>query len=103
MFGALLEWVSKQSEENKDIYTTYESPDVMGRSDLAKLCKIAKLYDPAMKQLVITFGTGQEALRLRSLVMPALIKIPEAQPKVGKPPPGYMERELGEWLKHIIN
>ena len=103
IFGALLEWAASQTEQTKDLYTKYESLDLLGRNELVKLCKIAKLYDPETKKLVISFGTGPEALQLRGLVMPVLTKTPEAQVKVGKPPPGYMERELGDWLTHPMN
>ena len=103
VFGTLLEWVARQGNEVKDIYSTYASLDLSQRNELIRLCRLSKMYNQETRKLVITFGVGHEAQQLRALVNPVLKKIPECTLKIGKPPQGYMQRELGAWLQHLMD
>ena len=89
------------SEAVKQVYTNYKSLGIEARAELIKLAKCAKMYAPEQKKLALTFGVGAEAQQLRSLVISLIKGIDQASYKVGKPPAGYMERDLADWLQHM--
>ena len=84
-------------------YDEYKKLSLTQRSEIIKVCKCQKFFDKTQKKLVVSFGSGPEGRRCRELVLPKLSEIEGAVHRLGKAPRGYMERELGEWLGHLLS
>ena len=97
VFGSVLKWT-----ENEEAYTKYKAMSLPRRADIIKLCKCSKLYDQSQRKMVLSFGTGPEGQECRNIVLPMIVAIEGAVHRLGKAPRGFMERELGEWLGHLM-
>ena len=72
VFGALVSWISQlDSATSVDTqnWKQYQTLSMDEKSELKKMCRVAKLFDPKMKKLVMCFGAGPEARALRSRLL----------------------------------
>ena len=72
------------------------------KTDLIKFCRIVKTYEGARKKLIISFGPSPQAQKLRCVFMSSLNSLEDVTHKMGRPPAGYMERELSQWLEVLV-
>ena len=103
LFAGLLQIAPEgKKEEIKNIIKTYKEYSLEEKVDLLKFCRIVKTFDASKKKLVLSWGPGQLAQEFRSTIMGIMTNIENMDYKVGRPPAGYMERELSLWLKEMI-
>ena len=91
-----------KKDEIKNIIKTYKEYSLEEKVDLLKFCRIVKTFDSSKKKLVLSWGPGQLAQEFRSSIMGVLANTENMEYKVGRPPAGYMERELSLWLKELL-
>jgi hypothetical protein len=108
-FAGVLGGLSKsiQDESAAEAFSqaleTFTSLNQYAKNDIARFCRIVKMYRAAQKKLVISFGPGAEAQSVRSKIIAALAQDDRWEMKVGRAPSGYMERELGQWLEVLLS
>jgi chemotaxis protein histidine kinase CheA len=102
VMGALLDYLFGLNSTFKQSMDAYEALSLTGRSELIKICRIAKLFNPELKKLVLMFGPGPEAQSLRKKILEELTQIDRFELKCGQAPKGHMERELQEWLVNLL-
>ena len=73
-----------------------------GRMDTMKFFRIIGCYSRSKKKLALSWGPGQRVMEWRAVANTLLASLPEVKHKQGRPPAGYMERELSLWLKSLI-
>jgi hypothetical protein len=71
------------------------------KQELVRLCKCVRMFNQDQRKFVVIFGPGQEAQAIRNDLLAALKGVWDW--KQGRPPPGNMERRLGEWLKDMVS
>ena len=74
----------------------YEAMGWEEKCDFVKFCRVSKVYKEDQRRLVISFG--QEGGPARGPILQALQETGWVR-KHGRAPPGYMEREVQEWLE----
>ena len=73
------------------------------KNDIVPFVRAAKMYKTEQKKLIISMNSHTPmAADLRQLVVKHLRARPEWEAKTGRPPAGHMERELGAWLKLMM-
>ena len=88
--------VDRQNLEN------WKGLNIEQRCELVKSCKVAKLFDQTQRKAVLAFGPGPEAAALRSQVLTRLKAEEGFVFKVGKAPPGNLERQLSQFLDSVV-
>ena len=89
-------------EAVQKIIKDYMKSSLEEKCDTLRFCRIVKTFDPNRKKVVLSWGPSPKAQELRSTVMGILCSLENWEYKVGRPPPGHMERELGAWLKELL-
>ena len=84
------------------IIDDYKKASLEEKCDILRFCRIVKTFDPNRKKVVLSWGPSPKAQEYRSTVMGILCSLENWEYKVGRPPPGHMERELGVWLKELL-
>ena len=106
VFDALVSWISQpDSATSVDTlyWKQYQTLSMDEKLELIKMCRIAKLFDPKMKKLVMCSGAGPEARALRSRLLQVL-KAQEGRIwKAGRPPAGNLERLLCCWVEEMVS
>ena len=105
IMGALLDCLATENSsdlELKNMLDKYESMSTILRNEWARMCRLVKLYDESQRKIVLSFGSGAEALEVRCKVLAYLDKIDGAVRKTGKAPAANLERQLGDFLKGIM-
>ncbi len=81
----------------------YAQMDLQERFELVRFCRVVKVFKESQRRLIISFGGSPKALEMRNHVI-GFLKGREAWDfKMGRPPAGHMERELGLWLKEFLS
>ena len=105
VFAAVLTFLAEgdtATDVERQNLANWSQLSVEARCELVKLCKVAKLYDPSQRRAVLAFGPGPEAAALRGRVLEKLKQEKGYQFKLGKPPPGNLERQVGQFLDQIV-
>ena len=66
-----------------------------------KFCRLAKTFDQGTRRLILAFGVDADSQKCKLGIMNALAAIPKVEHKIGRAPPGYMERELSNWVRTL--
>jgi hypothetical protein len=93
---------ARKDEANK-ILDHWNKASMEEKSDLIRFCRVVKTFESDTKKLVMSWGASRQAQEYRSVFMGFMTSFEQVQFKVGRPPAGYMERELALWLKELIN
>ncbi len=93
----------QKKEEVEQLILTWKGMSMEEQSDLVRFCRIVKTFETNTKKLVLSFGAGKKAQEIRSTLTGIITQQEGAQYKLGRPPAGYMERELGIWLKELLS
>ena len=64
--------------------------------------RVVKTYDTNFKKRVLAWGPGQQAQNMRATFTTILSEQKNVSYKMGRPPAGYMEREIALWLKELM-
>ena len=105
VFAAVLTFLAESAsaiDVDRQNLENWKQLNIEQRCELIKLCKVAKLFDQTQRKAVFAFGPGPEAAALRSQVLTRLKAEEGFQFKVGKPPPGNLERQLSQFLDSIV-
>jgi hypothetical protein len=108
VFGSLLMTIVSLNlnPADKTLQSDYEAMTMDQRSDVIRLCKLAKLFQPDQRKLALTFGNGPMGQRYKDRVLEVLLGSGRREGWVyrpGRPPSGHMERLLGGWLAEIAS
>ena len=90
-------------EAVQKIIEDYKKASLEEKCDILRFCLIVKTFDPNRKKVVLSWGPSPKAQEYRSTVMGILCSLENWEYKVGRPPPGHMERERGAWMKELLN
>ena len=60
------------------------------------------MFDNSKKKLILAFGPSKKAQEIRSKMMSTLVAQEQVEHKIGRPPAGYMKRELRVWPKELL-
>ena len=104
VFAALVDFVHKNTIAGSAACLTMErwkEYSLEQKQELVRLCKCVRMFNQDQRKFVVIFGPGQEAQAIRSDLLAALKGVWDW--KQGRPPPGNMERRLGEWLKDMVS
>ena len=94
---------SDHTEPLKTVIEAFVKKSAVEKGEVAKLCRASKVYDSSKYRVTMSFGTSPEAVQARQVVMAAMHSLGEEYEfKQGRPPPSFMERELGEWLQQML-
>ena len=105
VFGALLKAIADLALDplDKSRYEEYSRMPLEERNQVIRLCKQAKTYDGEVRKLAMAFGTGDVALPYKSRLVKLLIDRENWSYKMGRAPPGYMEREMSNFLANMVS
>ena len=105
IMGSLLDSLATLNSadmELKAMLDKYESLTTIQRNEWARMCRLVKLYEESQRKIVLSFGSGVEALEVRCKVLTCLDRLEGAVRKTGKAPAANLERQLGDFLKGIM-
>ena len=105
IMGALIDSLATQHNADPDMTSMlekYEAMNTVQKNEWARMCRLVKLYEESQRKIVLSFGSGVEALAVRSKVLGYLEMIEGSVRKTGKAPAANLERQLGEFLKGIM-
>ena len=91
----------KQVEVNK-IVEKWKASSQEEQADLIKFCRVVKTFESNTRKLVLSFGASQVSQEIRSTLVGHISSLEGAMYKLGRPPAGYVERELSNWLKELL-
>jgi hypothetical protein len=104
VFAALVDYVHTNAIAGSAACLTMErwkEFSLEQKQELVRLCKCVRMFNQDQRKFVVIFGPGQEAQAIRNDLLAALKGVWDW--KQGRPPPGNMERRLGEWLKDMVS
>ena len=96
---------SEMEEKINKVVELYIKMSVVEKGEIAKFCRISKIYDTTKYRVTMCFGPAEDAVRARAIIMTAMHSLEEEMGfefKQGRPPPSYMEREIGSWLQALL-
>ena len=105
IMGAMLDCMATQNSSDLELKTMlekYEAMNTIQRNEWARMCRLVKIYEESQRKVVLSFGTGAEALEVRCKVLACLDKIEGAVRKTGKAPAANLERQLGDFLRGMM-
>lgn len=93
---------AKGRDTMKGMLETYSTWTEIQKADFVKFCRVGKVYQEDKMRLTLMMAPTQAAMEARIQIVKILDNRPGWVRKTGRPPAGYMERQLGEWLQHIL-
>ena len=104
VFGALLDAIATHTGEEQDRQHNeqYKNMQVEERAQVIRLCKVAKVFRAEEMKVAMAFGSGAEAQACKLRILSVLGKLTGWSYKIGKPPPGHMERTLASYLEDLV-
>ena len=113
VFGAVLKEEHKASEEDGTVHAetqwlqeklaTYEAFSLEERSELVTFFRVSKVYRSDQVRLTMSLGHGSLADEFRQKLLPTWREREGWSQKIGRPPAGHLERELGKWLHEFLS
>jgi hypothetical protein len=84
-----------------------EASSIEAKCEMCRFFKLTKCYktrgETQKMRITMAWGVDQKSQDARALIKAALTQLSLVEFKMGRPPPGAMERELQEWLETFLN
>ena len=97
--GPMMLEIVKMSEAPpvaKEMVDKFGEMRLEDRQEVVRFSRVAKVYQKDQKKLVLSFAPTQIGMSFRAILIPFLSKLEHWDARMGRPPMGFMYRELGE-------
>jgi hypothetical protein len=90
-------------DDTKTAADTFGTLSVEGKAELVKFFRITSTFkkrgSPELVRVTMSFAPSSDGQKLRTLCIRLLKEIAGYEMKIGRAPPGHLEREIQEWLE----